>query len=276
MTENHLNPWFLEFTKENLKQRKSWYSSVAEAYNQVRPGYSQEIIASAIKLAHLNPETTKILEIGCGPGNATVAFAKLGFSMICLEPNQDFCQLARQNCHNYPQVEIINTSLEEWQLIPEKFDAVLAANSWHWLPPEISYDKASQSLKDRGHLILLWNMNPEPSEEISQLLAEVYQQYAPLLFKYEGKENQKYLNIFADHVLNSGKFGELVTQQFPCEANYSIDHYLTLLNTMSPYLNLEPQIKNDLFTGLKEKIINNCGDNLQLFYLSACQVARTI
>ncbi|BAU64563.1 hypothetical protein STA3757_19350 [Stanieria sp. NIES-3757] len=276
MTENHLNPWFLEFTKENLKQRKNWYSSVAEAYNQARPRYSQEIITSAIKLAHLNPETTKILEIGCGPGNATVAFAKLGFSMVCLEPNPDFFHLAKHNCRNYPQVEIINTSIEEWELIPDKFDAVLAANSWHWLPPEISYDKANKTLIRNGYLILLWNMNPEPSKKISQLLAKVYQQYAPSLFKYDGKKNQKYLNIFADHVLNSGKFGELVTQQFPCEANYSIDDYLTLLNTMSPYLNLEPQIKNNLFQGLREKIINNCGDNLQVSYLSACQVACKI
>lgn len=276
MTKNHLNPWFLKFTKENLNQRKSWYSSVAEAYDRVRPRYSQQLINSAIELAHLNPETTKILEIGCGPGNATVAFAKLGFSMVCLEPNQDFCQLARQNCRNYPQVEIINTSLEEWQPISNQFDAVLAANSWHWLPPEVSYNKASQTLTQNGHLILLWNMNPEPSEEISQLLAKVYQQYAPTLFKYEGKENQKYLNMFADHVLNSGKFCELVTQKFPCKSKYSIDDYFTLLNTMSPYLDLDSQIKNDLFAGLREKIINNCGDTIQLSYLSACQVARKI
>ncbi|NET55731.1 MAG: hypothetical protein F6K47_06035 [Symploca sp. SIO2E6] len=72
------------------KQGKSWFSSVADAYNRTRPNYSQTIINRAVELAKL-PEDATILEIGCGPGNATKAFGQLGFKIICLEPSESAC-----------------------------------------------------------------------------------------------------------------------------------------------------------------------------------------
>src|SRR5919202_4164359 len=106
---------------ENLEQRKSLYSSVADAYNKARPPYPQELISRVLELTQL-PSGANILEIGCGPGTATTAFAELGFSMICLEPSQEACLLARQNCAAHPDVEIVNTTFEEWDLQPENFN----------------------------------------------------------------------------------------------------------------------------------------------------------
>lgn len=125
------------------------YSAVADAYNKARPRYPKELISRVLELAQL-PSTANILEIGCGPGTATTAFAQLGFSMICLEPSQQACQLAQQNCATYPDVEIVNTTFEEWELQPEKFNAVLAATSFHWVPPEIRHPKAAAALQDNG------------------------------------------------------------------------------------------------------------------------------
>lgn len=66
--------------------------------------------------------------------------------MLCLEPNPDFYVLAQENCREYAKVETHNTAFEEWILAEIKFDAVLAASSFHWLPSKIAYPKASQAL----------------------------------------------------------------------------------------------------------------------------------
>ncbi len=59
-----------------------------------------------MQVAQLSSES-KILELGCDPGTATVDFAQLlGCSMMCLEPNPDFYQLAQQNCQTYDHVDI--------------------------------------------------------------------------------------------------------------------------------------------------------------------------
>lgn len=102
------------YFNKDLNLRKTWYSAAAEAYNKARPRYPKMLINRVVELAQL-PDDAIILEIGCGPGTATVTFAQLGFSMLCLEPNPDFCQIAQQNCAGYPTVEIQNTSFEEWE-----------------------------------------------------------------------------------------------------------------------------------------------------------------
>ncbi len=113
-----------------LDQRKNWYSPVADAYNRVRPRYPEVLISRVIELTQL-PTDASILELGCGPGNATVTFAQKGYKLVGIEPSEAACQLAKQNCAPYPNVKIENTTFEEWELEVEKFNAVLAATSTH-------------------------------------------------------------------------------------------------------------------------------------------------
>jgi hypothetical protein len=37
----------------------------------------------------------------------------------------------------------LNTTFEEWELELERFNAVLAATSFHWVSPEVRYAKAN-------------------------------------------------------------------------------------------------------------------------------------
>ena len=202
---------------------------------------------------------------------ATVAFAKFGFSMTCLEINQDFCDLAQRNCVTYPKVKICNTSFEEWNLEANQFNAVLSANAFHWIPPETRYAKSAEALRADGYIILLWNLTPEPRYEVYQAIEEVYQAYAPSLVRYEGAETQaEILRGFGQDVLNSGRFKELETNQIVCEVTYSIEDYLKLLGTLRKF---EPQAKEFLFAGLREKL-EPFGDSIQLSFLSAVHVAR--
>lgn len=259
-------------SSQSLEQRRTWYSPVADIYYKARPHYPKELINRAVALAELSSDAT-ILEVGCGPGNATVDFAQFGFSITCLEPNQNFCHLVQRNCATYPKVEICNTSFEEWELEANSFNAVLSANAFHWIPPDIRYSKAAEALRDNGFLILLWNMTPEPRYEVYQAIEEVYQAYAPSLVRYEGAETQAgILRGFGQDVLNSGCFRELVTEQIACRVTYSINDYLNLLSTFGRF---EPQAKELLFAGLREKL-ENFGDSVQLSFLSAVHVARKV
>ncbi len=169
--------WFNNGNSYTVEERKSWYSQVADAYNRARPRYSMQLVSRAVELAQLDRDAI-FLEVGCGPGTATTSFAELGFSMVCLEPSLEACQLARQNCSHYPDVEVKNTTFEEWELEPGKFNAVLSATAFHWIPAEIGYPKAADALKDNGSLILMLNMQIQPAYEVYQVLHEVYQIYA--------------------------------------------------------------------------------------------------
>ncbi len=259
---------------QNLEDKKIWYSPTADAYNKFRPSYPQKIINRVVELAQLEP-TDSILEIGCGPGKATVDFAKLGYAMVCLEPNRDFCQLAKQNCSPYSKVEIQNTSFEEWELEGGKFDAVLAASSLHWVSQDIVYPKAASALKDDGYIILLWNVVPEPNPEIYQVCQEVYQAYAPAIGEYESPQaQQESLSILGESSIKSGKFKNLVFGQMVSEATYTIEDYLALLSTLSPYLKLESQGRDLLFSGMREQMAKHWRAGVGVSFRAAFHLAQ--
>ena len=263
-----------QYSNKDLKERKTWYSPAAEAYNKARPGYPQALIRQVLEIAQLS-SSSKILEVGCGPATATVAFAQLGCRMHCLEPNPDFYSLAQQNCQAYPNVEIQNSTFEEWSLEADKFDAVLAATSFHWIPSEVAYPKAANALRRNGRLILLWNKQLQPTYEVYQRLAEVYQAHAPSLDQFEDLETQeKILQGLGKIVIESGQFNNLISSHIESEITYTVDQYLTLLNTYSPYLKLAPQNKQALFNGLRDRIERDFDGSLQLSYLSAFHITQ--
>ncbi|PZO36303.1 MAG: SAM-dependent methyltransferase [Pseudanabaena frigida] len=268
-----------DYGGKNLEAKKNWYSSVAEAYNRVRPRYPQEIITRSIEITQL-PKQSKILELGCGPGIATVPFAQLGFSMLSLEPNREASELAKQNCASYPNVEVQNLAFEEWELKENQFEAVLAATSWHWLDPAISYAKSWAALKEDGHLILLWNTPPQVDGETYQIVDEVYQILAPsipLYARHEGIEtHQADFLKFSKSIMASGYFDNVKYERSIHKVIYHLDDYLLLLSTLSPYIALAEEQRIKLFAKLRELLHQNRGDRLTLSYISAFHVARKI
>jgi SAM-dependent methyltransferase len=258
----------------SLQQRRTWYSDAASAYIQARPRYPQQIIDGVVQLTQL-AEDSLVLELGSGPGIATVALAKLGLSMVCLEPSLAACEIAQQNCLEYPKVEVVNTTFEEWELEAGKFDAVVAATSFHWISPEVRHSKTAMALKDQGYLILLWNTPPQPSYEVHQQLIPVYQNLAPDLAKYESIPTYlSNLNKFGQDTVDSGYFQNLISEHLVCEVTYSVDDYLALLSTLSPYIALEKPKRDALFAVLGETLEQNYGRTIETSYLSVFHVVQ--
>jgi SAM-dependent methyltransferase len=256
------------------EQRQNWYSEVAMAYDQVRPRYAPALIEGAIAAAQL-PAAATILELGCGPGIATLPLAERGLAVVGLEPSSAACELAQRHCAAYPAVQIINSTFEDWPLTSEKFPAVLAANAWHWVPPEVRCVKAAAALQPHGALILLWNMTPQLPDEIHQALQGVYQALAPAIapLPEDHATQERLLQGLTQDVEESGLFQPIAADQIRCEVPYSTDDYLLLLNTFSPYRQLASQSRAALFTALRQ-VLDNLGISaLPLTYLSAFQVA---
>ena len=263
-----------QFSRRELEQRKHWYTPAADAYNCARPTYPPELIAQLVAQTCLSSQS-KLLEVGCGPGTATKAFASRDIEMMCLEPNPAFVQLARNACKQYPNVEIEQTSFEEWTLQPQTFDAVLAASSFHWIPAEIAYPKAADALVENGSLILLWNKELQPSYEVSLRLAKIYESYAPSLEKYEDEETQvEVAQKLGRWVEESERFRDVRFGYVRCQHAYSADRYLMLLKSYSPYLQLDSNLREKLFAALKDAIVRDLGGRIELSHISAFHIAR--
>jgi ubiquinone/menaquinone biosynthesis C-methylase UbiE len=256
--------------------KSSWYDSVASAYDRTRPRYPPEILDSMQEIADLQPGKS-VLEIGAGVGIATVELARLGARIVCVEPSQAACAIARDKCAAYGNVEVINTTFEEWKLGAEKFDLVVAATSFHWVTPETRYIKTAAALKDHGLLVLLWNTPPQLSYELYRSCQGIYQTHAPELSKYEShQEHQQNISKIAQKAIASGYFQDLITHQAIITVTYTVDDYLTLLSTLSPYIRMSSVLRQALFAKLKTELERslNQQNRLELSYLSLLQIAH--
>jgi protein-L-isoaspartate O-methyltransferase len=109
------------------------FEQVPELYDRMRPGYPGELFDD---LAALTGAATgsRVLELGCGTGQATVPLARRGYEVVALEPGAGLADLARRRLAAFPSVGVVTSSFEGWPLPAAPFDLVLAATSWRRLP----------------------------------------------------------------------------------------------------------------------------------------------
>jgi SAM-dependent methyltransferase len=144
------------------RSARTVFDGAARFYDEARPGYPEQLIEDVIGLSGIPPDG-RILEVGCGPGKATLPFARRGYAMLCVELGADLAALAREHCRPYPRVEIQQVSFEDWPLHERSFDLLISAQAWHWIPPQIGYAKAAAALKRTGSLALFGTMARAPT-----------------------------------------------------------------------------------------------------------------
>jgi len=153
------------------------FDEVAETYDAVRPGYPEELFDDIARLVHLEPGS-RVLEVGCGTGQATLSFARRGLRVHCVEPGGSLLEVARRKLRGYP-VEFSLSRFEDWPLKKAYFDLAASGTAWHWMDPEAGYRKLSAALKPQGSIALFWNLHPTPYTGFFQEVQEVYRRRVP-------------------------------------------------------------------------------------------------
>ena len=126
--------------------RRATFDEGAEGYDDARPVAPQEVFDNLVELAALKPGA-RVLEIGCGTGQATRPLAERGFSILAVELGANLAELARRKLAEYPEVQIVTSSFEDWDPEDELFDAVVSFNAFHWIDPDIRFSKPASVLK---------------------------------------------------------------------------------------------------------------------------------
>jgi len=247
------------------------FDGVAELYDTYRPGYPIELIEDIINISAIQPDG-RILEIGSGTGKATLLFAGRGYSILCLEPGHNLIDVAARNLAAFPQVSFVKSRFEEWDSDQEKFDLVISAQAYHWVPENIRYEKTASVLKPGGYLAAFWNMYPGMDGELRQELDQAYAEYAPELVLPE-KPVDTLIDDRANSLRTSRYFENVVVKQHPWSIRYSTREYLGLLNTYSDHLRLSEQRRGKLLNAIAALIERN-GGYIDRPYLAVVYLAR--
>ena len=141
----------MQIPAERRLQRAQTFDEIAELYDQGRREPPSWLYDTLFSFSGLDPVRTRILEIGCGTGKSTLPVARRGCHVVALEMGSNLGRRARQHLAAFPNVQIITTRFEDW-VATETFDIVLAITAWHWLDPDVRYQRAAAALKAGGIL----------------------------------------------------------------------------------------------------------------------------
>ena len=147
----------------------------AASYADARPTYPDELVDALVAATGIGPGS-RLLEVGCGPGTATLPLARLGCRITAVELGEGLAAEARRRLAAYPDVDVVTGSFESWPPGEHAFDLVYAATAWHWVDPDVRYRRAHDVLRPDGHLAF-WradHVRPAGGDPFFEEIQEVY------------------------------------------------------------------------------------------------------
>ncbi|GAA4387834.1 class I SAM-dependent methyltransferase [Tsukamurella soli] len=202
------------------------FGTDAAAYDTARPGYPVALIA---RVVHGLPDR-EVLDVGCGTGIAARQLQAAGCAVLGVEPDPRMAAFARSR-----GIPTEVATFEEWEPAGRTFDAVTAAQSWHWVDPEIGAAKAARVLRPGGRLAVFGHVF-EPPAEVAEPFAVAYRTAVPdSPFRGPARRPvEAYRRLYddvADRIRGTGAFDEPQSWRFDWERRYTRDEWLALLPT---------------------------------------------
>ena len=239
-------------------EQRFTFNQVAELYDQARAGYPQALYDDLIGIANLSAGDA-VLEVGCGTGKATEEFARRGLNVVALETGPDMIAAARRRLAPLDRLSFVQTTLEAWPVEAGAFRLVAAAQSWHWVAPDVRFRKAFEALAPGGALAV-FGTSPEPiPQPFRGALEKVYAIHAPELAGPPPEHAYLPSGPFSGDFDRSGLFGAVTHRSYPWSRSFSSRGYAEYLRTISRYQLIDEKRRDNLLAAIASAIEANGG-----------------
>lgn len=139
------------------------FGRVADVYERARPGYPEAALDWLLPAG-----ARRVADVGAGTGKLTRQLVARGLDVTAVEPDGEMrLRLERQ----VPGARPLAGRGEQLPVPDAALDAVLFAQSWHWVDPAAASVEAGRVLASGGRLCLLWNLRDGRLEWLAELQA---------------------------------------------------------------------------------------------------------
>jgi SAM-dependent methyltransferase len=243
----------------------SVFDAVADAYDDARPEYPEQLFDDLVALAALEPGN-RLLEIGCATGKATRPLLARGFEVTCVELGPNLAARAREL-----GVTVHLGRFEELET-DERFDLVFAATAWHWLDPELRYRKAHALLRPGGHLAF-WDATHALPPGVDPFFAEIQDVYDEIGESHPGGWPPTEAEDHRAEIEKTGLFEDVQMRRYLWELQYTADEYVALLDTFSGHIEMTDAQRTRLYGEIRARL---GGRKVRRHWLAVLHVARRI
>ena len=179
------------------------------------------------------------------------------------------------------RVRLLGGHVRDRDRAGRRFDAVIAAQAWHWVDPVAGAAQAAQALRPNGRLAVFWN-SPLPPRELSEAmgstLSTVMVGRPTTSGGMPGPDGYAQLCAkAADGMRQAAGFGEPEQWRFDWERRYTRDEWLDQVPTFGGLgQRMPPAMLNELLAGIGAIIDTRIGGSFTMGYATvAVSAARS-
>lgn len=254
------------------------FDEAAPLYHDARPGYPDALFDDLASLAGLTPGA-RVLEVGAGTGIATLPLARRGYRVTALEPGPALASVARANLEEFPQVDVVEQTLEGWEPWRGEggaFDLALAATSWHWVEQPRGWAQLARALTPRGAFALFQHTHVAAEAESGFFndVQPVYLEHAPEIWLDEEPPEAGTVEDASEALLASGVLRRVDVRRYRWDETYTAERYVRILRTFSGHIALPLERRERLFEGVERWINERFGGHVTKGYLVILHVAH--
>jgi len=136
------------------------FASTVEFYRYREP-YPPEFFPEVARRLELTKHT-RLLDVGCGPGNLVIGFAPLVGTCTAIDVEPEMLDTARKNAARVNvSVTFLQTPIQDLHAGPNSFDLITVGRALHWLPREETLAVFGRILALGGHIAVCGCSGPE-------------------------------------------------------------------------------------------------------------------
>ena len=245
-------------SNESLRRKES-FDAVADSYDAYRSPPPPQVVTAILRSSKLG-DGSKVLEIGCGTGQLSVALAEHGVALTAVELGPQLAARAAQNLARFANARVELSSFEDWPLPSEKFDAVVCANAFHWLDPHLRAAKSAAALRPGGFLTILH------THHVSGGTPGFFADTQPLYVRWGMSDDPSYqlpapdeVPVIYQEVDSLPEFRAVKRQRFEIPMSHTTSSYLGWLMTDSLVNTLDAESKQKFLHDMQDLIESKYG-----------------
>jgi SAM-dependent methyltransferase len=218
--------------QDEFDQRRSSFGTVAAAYAEYRPDYTEAAVRWCVAPAGRDIGSLRVLDLGAGTGKLTALLVALGADVTAVEPDPAMLAQLRRGL---PSVPALAGSAEQIPLAGQSVDAVLCAQAMHWFDLSRALPEIARVLVPGGTLAGLWNSDDDRVDWVAGLQEVEAGAGAPSL-----SQRREEAAGFDTQQFGRELFTPVERAEFPNAQPLTRDTLVDVISTHSKVLVMEP------------------------------------
>ncbi|MDE5882222.1 MAG: class I SAM-dependent methyltransferase [Muribaculaceae bacterium] len=253
------------------------FDTVASTYEQLRPGYPDELYEVIFDYITLD-KSCYAVEVGIGGGQATLPFLKTKCNLTAVECGEQLSKLCKEKFKEFSNFSIISGKFEDVKFSDDTYDLVYSASAFHWVPEKVGYTKVFSMLK-RGGAFARFANHPYRAKDNLPLSEEINRIYGEYYYNFYKKKQEVPKEYSEEQAIQRARltekygFVDIKYALFHRTRVFSANEYITLLGTYSDHIAIEESIRKKFFSKI-EDAINSHGGSITLYDTIDLQLAR--